>query len=240
MDDRRGTAAWMLGSLVAALLSGAAPSYSQDVSPDILKSQLGEWLIVTDDGKPGCRIKLEARRTIGGMVAVPAADCASRLPKVGAVTSWRFAQPGISLNDATRKRILLFTEDETTLLKTRDETRPVHFMVQAKPGIDRAPHAPALFGRWAMQRPNGSPLCHVTFGDKPPPGGEESFALTVDPTCDPAIKRLKLENWRIEDVSLMLYGNGGESSLRFDPAPGGAFSKAESEKGRPLLLVKVR
>lgn len=224
-------------SIALAALAPAAAA--QEVAPDIVRAQTGEWLIVSDDGKPGCRIKLEAGPTIGGMVAVPAADCAVRLPKIAEVASWHFAQPGISLNDATRKRVMLFEEDETTLLKTRGDAVPNYLMVQARPGIDRAPFAPAIFGTWTMQRPEGPPICTVTFRNAPPPGGTESFALALDPKCDSAIRKLKLASWRVEDFALMLYGTDGES-LRFEPAPGGAFTKAQSEGGRPLRLARSR
>lgn len=222
-----------------ALVLAAVPSAGQEVSPDIVRAQTGEWLVVPDDGRPGCRIRLEAGRTIGGMVAVPAADCGSRLPKIAEVASWHFAQPGISLNDATRRRVMLFVEDETTLLKTPGDEVPNHMMVQARPGIDRAPFAPAIVGTWTMQRPDGPAICTVTFRTTPPPGGQESFALALDPACDPAVRKLKLASWRIEGFALMLYGTGDES-LRFEPAPGGAFVKAYGEGGRPLRLVRSR
>ncbi|HEX8417678.1 MAG TPA: AprI/Inh family metalloprotease inhibitor, partial [Methylobacterium sp.] len=110
---------------------------------------------------------------------------------------------------------------------------PNYLLVRAKAGVDRAPHAPAIFGTWTMRRPDGPALCTVVFRDRPPPGAEESFALTLDPACDPAVRRLRLASWRIEDFRLMLYGEAG--SLRFEPAPGG-FDKAEG--GRPLRLVR--
>ena len=225
----------LVATFGAALVG--APASAQ--SPDIIRGQTGEWLIVGDDGKPGCRIRLDAAKTIGGMTAVPAKDCGSRIARLADVTSWHFAESGVSLNDATRKRVMLFVEDETTLLKTRGDQVPNYLMVKAPAGIDRAPHAPAIFGTWSMHRPGGPAICTVTFRDKPPPGGEESFALAIHPQCDPGVRKMRLASWRIEDFSLMVYGQAGES-LKFVPAQGGAFEKAASEGGPPLLLVKAK
>lgn len=227
------------GLALAALAAPLQTGLAQGVSPDIVRAQAGTWLVAPDDGRPGCRIALEAAATAGGMVARPAPDCAARLPPLAAVVSWSFAEGGVSLDDAARRRVMLFTEDETAFLKTRDDRVPGHVMVQARAGVDRAPHASAIFGAWAMQRPDGPTICAVTFQDKPPPGGEESFALALDPGCDAAVRKLKLGSWRVEDFTLVLYGTDG-ASLSFEPLSATAFTKAASEGGLPLRLVRTR
>ena len=104
-----------------------------------------------NDHGTGKRFSLEAGRTIGGYVAVPGPDCAARNPKVAAAAAWDF-EAGIRLRDPTRKLLFTFMEDETTVMKTRGDTVPVTLIVQAKPGVDRAPFAPDLYGTWAMRR----------------------------------------------------------------------------------------
>lgn len=210
----------------------AIPASAQ--SPDIVKAQAGEWLVAADDGRPGCRIRLKTDKTIGGMVAIPAADCAARIPILANVAAWHMSG-GVTLSDATRKPVLVFTEDETAILKTREGGPPAYYMVQPKPGIDRLPHASAIFGTWQMRRPNGPPLCTVSFQDKSPKGGEESYALVLDSNCDPAIRKLKLGSWRIEDVSLMLYGE--EDGLQFRQTATG-YEKVIQGRDRPLQLVR--
>lgn len=228
--SKRSAAAFAL-----ALVSAWGPAAGAELLSDFAKASLGEWLAVTDDGEPGCRLTLEADCTIGGRVARPAADCAARNPRLADVSAWD-EQSGIRLFDPTRKLVLVFEEDETTLLKTRGDAGKAAMLVRAKPGVDRAPFAPALFGTWAMRRPGGPVLCKVTFLDKPPSGGEESFVLRTDASCDAAVQRLKLVSWRIEDFALMLYGSA-DASLRFEPSAEG-FSKAEG--GKPLNLVRER
>jgi hypothetical protein len=225
-------AATLIASFLGCLLTGGAGSTAQDVAPDILQAQLGEWLAVPDDGERGCRIRLTDERTIGGRRAIPDAACAARIPRLAEAAAWSFAE-GLTFTDATRRRVMTFVEDETTLLKTRGDKVPNYMLVRAKPGVERAPHAPAIVGTWILRRPEGPTLCTITFSDRPPLGAEESFALRPEAGCDSAVARLKLASWRIEDFALMLYGDGG--SLRFEPGPGG-FDKAEG--GKPLQMVR--
>ncbi|GBU17526.1 MULTISPECIES: AprI/Inh family metalloprotease inhibitor [Methylobacterium] len=204
------------------------------VSPEIVKDSLGEWLIATDDGAPGCRVTLLPEKVGALYAARPAADCAARDKRLGQVSAWS-PEDGIRLLDAKKRVVLAFREDETTLMKTLPDEGPTSMLVRAKPGVDRAPHAPALFGTWVLRRPDGPPLCEVTLLDKPPPGGEESFALTVG-TCDASVKRLRLASWRVEGFELMLSGTG-DGSLALVPTAQG-FEKAEREGGKPLVMVR--
>lgn len=221
-------------AFLAVVSVGPTPTFAQ--SADIVRAQIGEWLVASDDGKPGCRVTLKAETTIGGMAAVPAKDCATRVPSLADVAAWRFSD-GVTLADAVRKPIMAFGEDETGILKTRPDAQPVYFMFKARPGVDRAPHAAAIFGTWQMRRPKGAAICAVTFQDRPPKGGgEESYGLLLDPACDAAVKRMKLVSWRIEDVSLMLYGTDGDF-LKFAPATVG-FDKVAEKNARPLHLVR--
>lgn len=226
------SAARIVAALSLASLGGAAQAQTP---PEVVAAHLGEWLAVTDDGKPGCRITLASERTIGGYAATPAPNCEARGLRIGDVSAWNY-DGGIRLYDPTRKLVLTLEEDETTLLKTRVAAGPATMLVRAKPGVEKAPFAPDLYGPWAMRRPDGQILCEVTLRKTPPEGGSESFGLTVGGTCDPAVRRLKLASWRIEDFTLMLYGTDG-ASLRFEPSAQG-FEKAET--GKPLSLVRLR
>lgn len=219
-------------TIALAGMFGVLPAHAQ--SPEIIKEQAGEWLAAADDGRPGCRIRLKTDKTVGGMVAAPAADCASRIPVLAKVEAWHMAN-GVTLSDASRKPILVFTEDETAILKTREGGPPTYYLVRSKPGVDRLPHASAIFGTWQMRRPKGPAICTVTFRDKPPKGGEESYALALDSNCDPAIRKLKLSSWKIEDISLMLYGE--EDGLQFRQTASG-YEKVIQGRDRPLELVR--
>lgn len=233
-------------SLLLAAVTAASGSLAQALGPDAVKARAGEWLVAPDDGRPGCRVRLKADTTVGGMAASPAADCASRIPILADVEAWHMAG-GITLSDAARKPVLVFTEDEPPVLKTRQgeppvlKTRqgepPAYFMFKPNRGVDRAPHASAVFGTWQMRRPGGPNICTVAFRNRPPAGGQKGYALEIGPACDAAIRRLNLASWRIEDVSLVLYGSDGEG-LRFAPTATGFEKVARSKGDRPLQLAR--
>jgi hypothetical protein len=219
----------------AALLLALGAGARAAPVPAFIKDTAGEWLVVTDDGKPGCRVVLATDRTIGGFRAAPAADCAARLPKVAQATAWDF-DGGVRLFGADRKLLLEFGEDETTMMKTSFETPPVHFLVKGKPGVERAPYAPALVGTWVLRRPGGATLCPLTLS-KGPKDGDAELTLKTGTPCDPAVARLRLDSARVEEFSLMLYGKP-ETALGL--APSGAESYAKTEGGKPLEMVRAR
>lgn len=202
--------------------------------PDFIKDTLGEWLVATDDGKPGCRITLAGEPVGKIWRASPSADCATRLPTVAKAVAWDF-DGGVRLYAADSKILLAFGEDETTLMKTSYETPPVHYIVRAKPGVDRAPYAPALVGAWVLRRPGGPALCTVTLS-KGAKDGDTDLTLKAGTPCDPAIAKLKLNSAHVEDIALMLYGEP-ETSLRFESS--GPESYAKAEGGKPLEMVRA-
>lgn len=202
--------------------------------PDFIKDTLGEWLVATDDGKPGCRITLGGEPVGKTWRANPSAECAERLPNVGKAVAWDY-DAGVRLYGADRKILLAFGEDETTLMKTSFETPPVHYMVRAKPGVERAPYAPALVGAWVLRRPGGPALCTITLS-KGPKDGDTDLTLKAATSCDPAVAKLKLNSAHVEDIALMLYGEP-ETSLRFEAS--GPESYAKAEGGKPLDMVRA-
>jgi len=222
------------GCFLLITLAFAGSALAQ-VSPEIVKESSGTFLIATDDGKPGCRIELTTTKIKGDLYkAVPAQDCAEKLPKLAKASAWDLSG-GTRLHDSAGKLLIHFEEDETTFQKTRDGASPVTMLVQAKPGVDHAPSLATLTGQWIFKRPDGPALCEITFSDKKA-GDDESHVLAQAQSCDKAVASLKLNSWRIEDFAVMLYG-ANDKSLRLEPTPEG-FEKAQSEGGKPLLLVK--
>ncbi len=139
----------IVGAAILMSISGSR-AWAEPV-PSYIQDSAGEWLIATDDGKPGCNVSLSADRVGDHFKIAPSPDCASRLPKVSDATSWDY-DSGVRLFAADGSLLLEFAEDETTIMKTSFETPPVHFMVPAKSGVDHAPFEPALVGSWVLQR----------------------------------------------------------------------------------------
>lgn len=219
---------------LAAMTLMIVPSAGAAPMSDAIKTSIGDWFIVSDDGKPGCGIALRGERMGAGWRAAPAAACAARLPAVAGAVAWDY-DGGVRLFGPGGKVLLDFQEDETTMMKTSFEAKPVFFIIKAKPGVERAPFAPALVGNWLLRRPGGPTLCPIALSGAPK-DGETELTLKTGAPCDPAIARLRLDNARVEDVTLMLYGKP-ETSLRFEPS--GPESYAKAEGGRPLEMVRA-
>jgi hypothetical protein len=221
-----------IAALVMLAAGMASPALSQ--SEEIYRAQTGRWLIAATNGQPGCVVTLDAGRAIGGRVIRGAESCARTVPIIASAAAWDMGE-GVVLRDATRKTLATFSEDETAILT---DSRQKLLMVPAVPGVDRLPHADAVFGRWEMRRPGGPPLCTVTFAERPTQAGADTRPLTLAPGCDSAVSRLKLASWRIEGPHLMLYGPDGDS-LGFALTAEG-FAKRKAEGGRPLLMQRAR
>lgn len=219
---------------IAAVALALAPTARAAPLPDFVKDNLGTWLVATDDGKPGCRVTLTSEAAGRAWRASPAPDCATRLPAVGRAVAWTF-DGGVRLLGADGKVLLDFQEDETTMMKTSFEQKPVHYILKAKPGVERMPYAPDLAGAWVLRRPGGPTLCPLTLS-KGAKEEETELSVKTGTPCDAAVARLKLDSARAEDFSLMLYGKP-ETSLRLEPS--GAESYAKAEGGRPLEMVRA-
>ena len=230
---QHGRAALAGFAIAVALSSGmASPVHAQ--ADDLYRAQTGRWLIAAPNGQPGCIVTLDSDRTIGGRVIRGVESCAQSLPLIASAAAWDLGE-GVVLRDATRKTVATFNEDDTAILTDRRQNL---LMVPAVRGVDRLPHAEAVFGRWEIRRPGGAPMCLVTFTERTSQPGQDTRALTLASGCDGAIARLKLASWRIEGPHLVLYGPDGES-LGFALTAEG-FAKRKAEGGRPLLMQRAR
>jgi hypothetical protein len=219
------------------ILALAAPVQAQGIDPSILRSLAGTWLVAPANGEPGCRITLGTDTSIGGYSLTTAPDCARRVPAIADAAAWHPVE-GISLIGPTRQTLLKFRENEDASYSAM-EPEPGFVLVRAPDGIDRVPSARDAFGDWVMRRPGGEILCRVHLSDRPPPGGQESYAVRVTSQgCQAAVTRLRLASWRIEAPKLVLYGLDG-NSLSFLLTAGG-FAKDPAEGGRPLVLERAR
>ena len=223
-------------AIALLLLSFTVPAGAQGINPAILRALAGTWLVAPADGTPGCRVTLQTTPAIGGYRLSPSPACAQRVPAIADAVAWNPVD-GISLSDPTRRILLRFRENEDASYSTT-EPAPGYVLVRAPEAIDRVPHARDAFGDWVLRRPGGEVVCRIHLSDRPPPGGQESYAVRVIPQgCQSAVTRLRLASWRIEAPKLVLYGVDG-NSLSFLLTPSG-FAKDPAESGRPLLMERA-
>ena len=224
-------------ALTLLTLALAAPSQAQGIDPSILRTLAGTWLVAPANGEPGCRVTLATTTSIGGYGLTTSPDCARRVPVIADAAAWHPVD-GLSFLGPTRQTLLAFRENEDASYSAM-EPDPGYVLVSAPDGVDRVPNARDAFGDWVMRRPGGEILCRVHLSDRPPPGGQESYAVRVTPQgCQASVTRLRLASWRIEAPKLVLYGLDG-NSLSFLLGPAG-FTKDPAEGGRPLVLERVR
>ncbi|MCA0316723.1 MAG: protease inhibitor Inh/omp19 family protein [Proteobacteria bacterium] len=223
-----------LALLVLALT--VPPAFAQGIDPAILRAMQGSWLIAPQDGRPGCRVTLRTEVIPGGYALALGPDCTQRLPRLADVAGWNPVD-GLKLIDARRRNVMEFREREDGQYDA-PEPSPGYALLRAPDHVTRLPMAPEAFGTWLMKRPDGEVVCRVQLLDRPPPGGQESYAVrVVAQGCQSAVTRLKLVSWRMEMLKLVLYGLDG-NSLSFVQTPTG-FAKTAAEGGRPLILERA-
>lgn len=226
----------ILAALVLLVAGLTAPAWSQGLDPGILRAMAGSWLIAPQDGRPGCRVTLQTNSTIGGYGIALGPDCARLMPRLADVAAWNPVD-GLKLVDAARRNVLEFREAEDASYAA-PEPSPGYALVRAPDHVTRLPMASDAFGTWVMKRPDGEVVCRIQLLDRPPPGGQESYAVrVVREGCQGAVTRLKLASWRMEMLKLVLYGLDG-NSLSFVQTPAG-FAKAPEEGGRPLIMERA-
>ncbi|MGU9979197.1 AprI/Inh family metalloprotease inhibitor [Phreatobacter sp. HK31-P] len=223
-------------ALTLLVMAFGLPAGAQGIDPGILRSLAGTWLVAPADGAPGCRVTLATTPAIGGYGLAVSPPCAQRVPAIANAAAWSPVE-GISLIDPARRTLLRFRENEDASYSAM-EPAPGYVLVKAPEGIDRVPNARDAFGDWVLRRPEGDVVCRLHLSDRPPPGGQESYAVRVTAQgCQPAVTRLRLASWRIEAPKLVLYGLDGNSLSFLLTATG--FTKDPAEGGRPLLMERA-
>lgn len=218
-----------------ALLALVMPAAGQGVDPGIVRSLAGSWLVAPLNGAPGCRVTLVASQAVGGHGLTPGPECATRVPVLATAAAWH-PVGGISLLDAARRPLIRFEESEDASYSAA-EPAPGYVLVRAPAGVDRVATAADVFGDWVMRRPDGEVVCRVHLSNRPPPRGQESYAVRVAAQgCQTGVTRLRLASWRIEAPKLVLYGVDGNSLSFLRTATG--FTKDPAEGGRPLLMER--
>jgi hypothetical protein len=227
------------GKILAAVavLALLASTAGAQVADEMVQATAGDWLLAPEDGRPGCRLQLRANEAAGGYELRPSPACLGVRTMMVTAIAWRFdaATGGLAFSGPQGETLLAFTEKEDGTYATAGEPGDVLLLLKAPPGVTAVPNAASIFGSWSVLEKGGADLCRITFSDQPPPGGEESYALSLGDGCAARLADLKLASWRIEGLALMLYGTDGES-LAFQPAAKGTFVADDAKP--PLILVR--
>lgn len=216
----------MLGnrfSLAAAMMivAAVAPSLAQEVSDDIVDATIGEWLIASSDGSPGCKVRLEKDKTIGGRVVQEGQSCGA--PWRDVIAAWEFSDPGIVLRDATRKDIIGFQEQEGGPWRTPLEVTPTVYFVPEPKQMDHVPVEKEVYGSWTMSSSKGKTLCHMELSEQPAKDYSEARAVRLAKDCDASVRKTKVAAWHISEIYVVMIG-GEEWVYTFFPTGDGFVS----------------
>ena len=222
----------------SVVLALAGPAAAAEIDPAIIKSTAGYWFLAEAKSGSGCNLRLYADKAIGGHAVDAPRGCLVARQPAAAITAWNFDDNGLMILLDPTRHVLFHLKEQEHGAWTEDAPDGNFSLTPSERGVVAIPVSSELVGTWVLKRPDGPDLCRVTLAGTPPPGGGESFALSVAADCDPAITGLALTTWRIEGAAVVLHGAGGRS-LAFLADGKSGLAKAPREGGRPLLMVKA-
>jgi hypothetical protein len=216
----------------------AVPAFAAEIDPAIIKATAGYWFLAEAKSGTGCNLRLYVDKAIGGHAVDAPRGCMVARQPAAAITAWNFDDDGLMILLDPTRHVLFHLKEQEHGAWTEDAPDGNFSLTPSERDVVAIPVAGDLAATWVMKRPDGPDLCRVTLAGTPPPGGEESFALTVAEGCDPTIASLAFASWRIEGAAVVLHGTEGRSLAFLADGKGGLF-KAPREGGRPLLMVKA-
>ncbi|MBI3705236.1 MAG: AprI/Inh family metalloprotease inhibitor [Rhizobiales bacterium] len=219
--------------LAAICLTGAAQAQSATLG-DSAKAVLGSWEFSNADRDKICTATFKSDASKVGFTIEFDANCANLFPLVADVAGWTFPDNDLlRLLDANGKALVEFSEVENGIYEAPTPGVGVLFLQNAAAAGPAPKPAEQMAGNWAIVRAN-KVLCSLTLTATA--SGDDAFALTVKPGCDPALARLNFTRWRIDRDELMLAPARG-NPWRFEESDNGAWKRVP-ESAEPIMLVR--
>ena len=223
---------------VLTILLLARPAGAAGIDPEVIRLIAGYWFLAAAATGAGCNLRLGVEETIGGHAVEAPAGCRIGGQPADDIAAWNLdGAGGIVFLDPVR-HVLFRLEEQEYGDWTAEGPDGGYVLRPSEEGVVALPVARDLAASWVMRRPDGPVLCRLRLDDRPPPGGEESFGLTVAPGCDPLIAGFRFASWRIEGAAVILYGEEGRS-LAFLRDGTGGLVKAPREGGKPLVMERA-
>lgn len=224
--------------LAAICMAGAAqaqaPATQSTILGDSAKAIIGSWEFSNADRDKICTATFKSDPTKVGFKVEFDANCPTLFPLVADVAGWTFPDNDLlRLLDAQGKALVEFSEVEDGIYEAPTPGIGVLFLQKA--GTAGPPPKPAeqVAGDWAIMRA-GKLLCALTLTMTA--SGDDAFAVTVKPGCDPTLARLNFTRWRIDRDELTLAPARG-NPWRFEEDDNGAWKRVP-ETADPITLVR--
>jgi Protease inhibitor Inh len=220
--------------LAAICLASTAQAQSPATLGDSAKALIGSWEFSNADRDKICTATFKSDATKVGFKVEFDANCANLFPLVADVAGWNFPDNDLlRLLDANGKALAEFSEVENGIYEAPTPGVGVLFLQNAAAAGPAPKPAEQMAGNWSIVRAN-KVLCSLTLTATV--SGDDAFALTVKPGCDPALARLNFTRWRIDRDELMLAPARG-NPWRFEEGDNGAWKRVP-ESADPIMLVR--
>jgi hypothetical protein len=218
-------------------LGCAAPANAVDES--IYQAIAGPWLFASEAADGACVVTLSSTLVGGHHPVEGAALCSAAVGAIGAASVWELDDAGtLAFRDRRGKPLIRLAEDADGQYYQPGQPHGSRLVLMAaNEGSERLVRPADMTGRWIFQRPDGTPVCGLSFGSALLSTGSGFRGLTVAPECDAGLRKLKLVKWHIEGALLVLVG-AETADLTLVPKADGSFAKSGKEGGKPLMLVR--
>jgi hypothetical protein len=235
IGSKQGRQSLALGLVLAGLSAGPAAA----VNENIYQAIAGPWLLADEATNDACVVTLSSTIEAGVHRLQGAAGCHGRLAAVAGALMWDLdAQGGLTLRASNRKPLLRLNEDADGQYFEPGDPGRRRVLMAANEGSERLVRLTEMPGKWVFARPDGTPVCPVTFLARKVAADSGFRGLIVAPTCDAGLRKLQLVKWHVEGALLVLVG-AETADLTLVPKADGTFVKSAKEGGRPLVLRSI-
>lgn len=218
--------------LAAIGLASAALAQTPASFGDSAKAMIGAWEFSNADRDKICTVTFKNDPSPVGFKLEFNQDCPTLFPLVSDVAGWSFPDNDLlHLVDAKGKVLIEFSEVEDGIYEAPTPGIGVLFL-QNSNNAGPPPKPPEqVAGDWTLMRA-GKPLCQINLATT---AAQDGLALTLQPSCDPAIARVNFTLWKIDRDELMLVTARG--AWRFEEVDANSWRRVP-EGASPYSLVR--
>ena len=228
-------APFFIGAAACGFVASLEPALAVDES--IYQAIAGPWLFAFEATDAACVVTLSSTLQAGRHPVTGASRCSGKAGAIAGASVWELdAAGGLTFRNVQGQGLVKLAEDPDGQYFQPDMPKGERLVLMAaNEGSERLVRVGEVAGRWAFQRPDGTPICDVTFSASLVATKSSFRVLTVAPTCDPGLKKLNLVKWHVEGALLVLIGSE-TADLTLVPKADGSFVKSAKEGGKPLML----
>ena len=224
----------VLLSLLLILPAGSAgPAPAPAAPSEAAKAMVGKWEFSNADRDKICNIVFRNDPGTVGMKLEFDQTCFGFFPFIKEIVGWRLNDNDfLRLLNAKGKSVLEFSEVESRMFEAPRPGEGILF-IQVLAAVAPDVTAEQMNGEWTVVRGAGRTVCTLTFSST---AVGESFALKVNPGCDPFVARFNPVSWRLDRGGLTLASARGDTWLfeADDPANWHRIPQTSD----PMLLVR--